>query len=118
MLHKWAIIVNIALYSCLENMEIKISDELNSIIRYAREEAMRTGSYGIGPDHLFLGMMRQADNDACKVLSALGVDADAFKRFIDSHIFTNESIPYSEADKICPERPEYHSDGGLKDELR
>ena len=100
MLHKWAIIVNIALYSCLENMEIKISDELNSIIRYAREEAMRTGSYGIGPDHLFLGMMRQADNDACKVLSALGVDADAFKRFIDSHIFTNESIPYSEADKI------------------
>ena len=71
MLHKWAIIVNIALYSCLENMEIKISDELNSIIRYAREEAMRTGSYGIGPDHLFLGMMRQADNDACKVLSAL-----------------------------------------------
>ena len=48
MLHKWAIIVNIALYSSLENMEIKISDEHNSIIRYAREEAMRTGSYGIG----------------------------------------------------------------------
>ncbi len=81
-------------------MEIRISDELNSIIRYAREEAMRTGSYGIGPDHLFLGMMRQGDNDACKVLAALGVDIDAFKRFIDSHIFTNESIPYSEADKI------------------
>ena len=81
-------------------MEIKISDELNSIIRYAREEAMRTGSYGIGPDHLFLGMMRHADNDACKVLAGLGVDMDAFKRFIDSHIFTNESIPYSESDKI------------------
>ena len=81
-------------------MEIKISDELNSIIRYAREEAMRTGSYGIGPDHLFLGMMRQGDNDACKVMATLGIDIDAFKRFIDSHIFTNESIPYSEADKI------------------
>ena len=81
-------------------MEIKISDELNSIIRYAREEAMRTGSYGIGPDHLFLGMMRQGDNDACKILVGLGVDTDEFKRFIDSHIFTNESIPYSEADKI------------------
>ncbi|MBO4231025.1 MAG: ATP-dependent Clp protease ATP-binding subunit [Bacteroidales bacterium] len=81
-------------------MEIKIYDELNSIIRYAREEAMRTGSYGIGPDHLFLGMMRQGDNDACRTLAALGVDIDAFKRFIDSHIFTNESIPYSEADKI------------------
>ena len=93
-------IVIIVNRTILENMEIKISDELNSIIRYAREEAMRTGSYGIGPDHLFLGMMRQGDNDACKVISALGVDIDAFKRFIDSHIFTNESIPYSEADKI------------------
>ncbi len=81
-------------------MEIKISDELNGIIRYAREEAMRTGSYGIGPDHLFLGMMRQADNEACKVLVGLGVDINEFKRFIDSHIFTNESIPYSESDKI------------------
>ena len=27
-------------------MEIRISDELNDIIRYARDEAMRTGSYG------------------------------------------------------------------------
>ena len=101
MLHNPAIFVNIALSdSFSRDMEIRISDELNSIIRYAREEAMRTGSYGIGPDHLFLGMMRQGDNDACKTLATLGVDTDAFKRFIDSHIFTNESIPYSEADKI------------------
>lgn len=81
-------------------MEIKISDELNSIIRYAREEAMRTGSYGIGPDHLFLGVMRYGENDACRVMAGLGVDLTEFKRFIDSHIFTNESIPFSEADKI------------------
>jgi ATP-dependent Clp protease ATP-binding subunit ClpC len=81
-------------------MEIKISDELNSIIRYAREEAMRTGSYGIGPDHLFLGMMRHADNDACRVMTGIGVDLMDFKRFIDSHLFKNESIPFQEADKI------------------
>ena len=37
---------------------IQISDQLNGIIKYAREEAMRTGSYGIGPDHLFLGIIR------------------------------------------------------------
>ena len=81
-------------------MEIKISDELNDIIRYARDEAMRTGSYGIGPDHLFLGILRHGENAACKVIVGLGVDTDAFKRFIDSHIFTNEPIPYSESDKI------------------
>lgn len=81
-------------------MEIRISDELNDIIRYARDEAMRTGSYGIGPDHLFLGILRHGDNAAFKVVTGLGIDADNFKRFIDSHIFTNEPIPYAESDKI------------------
>ena len=38
-------------------MEIKVTEELNRIINYAREEAMRTGSYGIGPDHLMLGLI-------------------------------------------------------------
>lgn len=81
-------------------MEIKISNELNDIIRYAREEAMRTGSYGISPDHLFLGLLRHGENDACKALSGLAVDSDSFKRFIDSHIFINKPVPYSETDKI------------------
>lgn len=81
-------------------MEIRISDELNDIIRYARDEAMRTGSYGIGPDHLFLGILRHGDNAAFKVVTGQGIDADNFKRFIDSHIFTNEPIPYAESDKI------------------
>ena len=81
-------------------MEIRISDELNDIIRYAKDEAMRTGSYGIGPDHLFLGILRHGDNAAFRTVTGLGIDADNFKRFIDSHIFTNEPIPYSESDKI------------------
>ncbi len=81
-------------------MEIRISDELNDIIRYSRDEAMRTGSYGIGPDHLFLGLLRHGDNTAFKAIVGLGIDADNFKQFIDSHIFTNEPIPYSESDKI------------------
>ena len=81
-------------------MEIRISDELNDIIRYAKDEAMRTGSYGIGPDHLFLGVLRHGDNAAFKAIVAQGIDTDGFKRFIDSHIFTNEPIPYSESDKI------------------
>ena len=81
-------------------MEIRISDELNDIIRYARDEAMRTGSYGICPDHLFLGVLRHGDNAAFRTVTGLGIDADNFKRFIDSHIFTNEPIPYAESDKI------------------
>jgi len=52
-------------------MEIRISDELNDIIRYARDEAMRTGSYGIGPDHLFLGVLRHGDNAAFRTVTGL-----------------------------------------------
>mgnify|MGYP004456302019 FL=1 len=81
-------------------MEIRISGELNDIIRYAKDEAMRTGSYGIGPDHLFLGVLRHGDNVAFRTVTGLGIDADNFKRFIDSHIFTNEPIPFAESDKI------------------
>ena len=52
-------------------MQIQISDALNGIIKYAREEAMRTGSYGIGPDHLFLGIIRHEENTAFQVLQGL-----------------------------------------------
>ena len=81
-------------------MEIKISEALNGIIKYAREEAMRTGSYGIGPDHLFLGIVRHEDNHAYKALQALGLDPAELRQYIDNHIFTNENIPYSELEHI------------------
>ena len=81
-------------------MDIKISNELNGIISYAREEAMRTGSYGIGADHLFLGIIRHDDNRAATVLKRVDVNVEALKKFIDSHIFTNERIPFSELDNI------------------
>lgn len=81
-------------------MEISISDELNSIINYSRDEAMRTGSYGIAPDHLFLGIIRHAENTAADALRGLACDLQEMKQFIDNHIFTNEHIPYSDIDKI------------------
>jgi ATP-dependent Clp protease ATP-binding subunit ClpC len=81
-------------------MEISISDELSSIINFSREEAMRTGSYGIAPDHLFLGTIRHRENTAVDALRGVMVDIDEMKQFIDEKIFTNEHIPYSDIDKI------------------
>ena len=81
-------------------MEISISDELNSIISYSREEAMRTGSYGIAPDHMFLGIIRHRENTAADALKGLAVDLEEMKQFIDNYIFTNEHIPYSEIDNV------------------
>ena len=81
-------------------MEIGISDELNSIINFSREEAMRTGCYGIAPDHLFLGILRHRENAGCDALMGTGVDVNEMKQFIDSRIFTNEHIPYSDIDSV------------------
>jgi 4-alpha-glucanotransferase len=81
-------------------MEISISDELNSIINFSREEAMRTGSYGIAPDHLYLGIIRHRENVAVDTLRGLEINIDEMKEFIDSRILTNEHVPYSEIDKV------------------
>ena len=81
-------------------MDITVSEELNGIIRYAREEAMRTGCYGIGPDHLFLGIIRHSENVAANTLRGIDVDTDQLKKFIDSRVFTNEHIPYEELEHI------------------
>ena len=81
-------------------MQIQISDELNAVIKYAREEAMRTGSYGIGPDHLFLGIIRHEENAAFTTLRSVGIEPADLKTFIDQRIFTNETIPYEQIDHI------------------
>ncbi len=81
-------------------MQLQVSEELNLVIKYAREEAMRTGSYGIGPDHLFLGIIRHEENLAFKALQNLGVEPADLKLFIDQRIFTNETIPYDQLEHI------------------
>ena len=81
-------------------MPLQVSEDLNKIIAYAREEAMRTGSYGIGPDHLFLGVIRHEENAAFSTLQHLGVEPADLKSFIDQRIFTNETSPYEQIDHI------------------
>ena len=81
-------------------MQLKVTEDLNLVIKYAREEAMRTGSYGIGPDHLFLGIIRHEENPAFKALQDLAIEPADLKTFIDQRIFTNETIPYEQIDNI------------------
>lgn len=82
-------------------MQLQVSEDLNQVIKYAREEAMRTGSYGIGPDHLFLGIIRQEENAAFRSLQSLGIEPADLKTFIDQRIFTGETLPYEQLDHIA-----------------
>ena len=82
-------------------MQLQVSEDLNLVIKYAREEAMRTGSYGIGPDHLFLGIIRHEENAAFRTLQSLGVEPADLKTFIDQRIVTGETLPYEQLDHIA-----------------
>ncbi len=79
---------------------MKISKEFDAIIGFAREEAMRTGSFSIEADHLFLGILRHTANSAVDTLHSLGVDTAGCKAEIDAQIFHEQGIPYGAEDSI------------------
>lgn len=81
-------------------MQTRFSDEIEKIVEYARDEAMRTGYFAICTEHILLGVLRHADNKACEMLSSLGEDLDQLKRRIDAQILRSESIPYDEMEDI------------------
>lgn len=81
-------------------MQTRFSEELEKIVEYARDEAMRTGYYAICTEHLLLGMLRHSGNKACNLLVSLGEDLDQLKRRIDAQILKSRSIPYEEMDDI------------------
>ena len=49
-------------------MNRQLSEELNQILSYSKEEAMRLGSYTITPDHIVLGIIRHQDNEAFEII--------------------------------------------------
>jgi ATP-dependent Clp protease ATP-binding subunit ClpC len=85
-------------------MEIKFSPELLCILNYARDEAMRTGSYGIGADHIMLALLRHADNNACRALAACGIASDGLKEAIDRKIFSERAVPWQDRAMVRPTR--------------
>ena len=85
-------------------MKIKFSQELLTILGYARDEAMRTGCYGIGADHIVLGLLRHRDNNACRALEACGIDLEAFKEAIDERVFSDRAVPWHDQAQVRPTR--------------
>ena len=79
---------------------MKISEEFDAIIGFAREEAMRTGDFSIHADHLFLGLLRHRDNEAVRKLLEAGIEPAACKSYVESFLFRKEAVPYSMAEEI------------------
>ncbi len=81
-------------------MNLQLSNELNEIISYSREEAMRMGSYTIGSDHLILGIIRHQDNSAFEALMSFGTEYRVFKSKIEELVKVGEIVPFEQADKL------------------
>jgi len=84
----------------LSIMNLQLSTELNDILSYSREEAMRLGSVLVTPDHFILGIIRHRENDAHTMLSAMGVHDETLKSRMEARLRTGEMIPYSQANRL------------------
>ena len=55
-------------------MDSNFSPKVKEIISYSREEALRLGNDFIGTEHLLLGLIREGDGMALRVLQSMQVD--------------------------------------------
>lgn len=64
-------------------MDNNFSTQVKEIISYSREEALRLGNDFIGTEHLVLGLLRDGENNAVKILKALNVDVSELRKEIE-----------------------------------
>ena len=67
-------------------MEAKFSPRVKDVISYSREEALRLGHDYIGTEHLLLGLIREGDGMAIKILKGAGVDTARLRRSIEDAV--------------------------------
>ena len=67
-------------------MEAKFSPRVKDVISYSREEALRLGHDYIGTEHLLLGLIREGDGLAIKILKHVGVDTARLRRSIEDAV--------------------------------
>ncbi len=64
-------------------MDNNFSAQVKEIISFSREEALRLGNDFIGTEHLLLGLIRDGENMAIKVLKNLNVDLYELRKEIE-----------------------------------
>lgn len=67
-------------------MEGNFSDRLQDVIRLSREEALRLGHDYIGTEHLLLGLIREGEGVALKLLRNLDCDLVRLKKAVEETV--------------------------------
>lgn len=64
-------------------MDNNFSAQVKEIIGYSREEALRLGNDFIGTEHLVLGLIRDGENTAIRILKSLNIDLYELRKEIE-----------------------------------
>jgi ATP-dependent Clp protease ATP-binding subunit ClpC len=64
-------------------MDNNFSAQVKEIISFSREEALRLGNDFIGTEHLLLGLIREGDNTAVRILKSFNVDLYELRKEIE-----------------------------------
>jgi ATP-dependent Clp protease ATP-binding subunit ClpC len=67
-------------------MEAKFSQRVKEVLSFSREEAVRLGNDYIGVEHLLLGMIREGEGLALRILGYLNVDITDLRKTIENAI--------------------------------
>jgi ATP-dependent Clp protease ATP-binding subunit ClpC len=67
-------------------MEGNFSNRVREVISYSREEAIRLGHDYIGTEHLLLGIIREGEGIAVKILRNLGCDLLKLKKAVEDTV--------------------------------
>lgn len=79
-------------------MEARFSPRVKEVISYSREEASRLGHNYIGTEHLVLGMIREGEGTALKILKWLKVDLEGLRQDLEMAIQPSGSNKVSMGD--------------------
>ena len=77
-------------------MDAKFSPRVKDVITYSREEALRLGHSYIGVEHLLLGIIREGEGTAIRILEGLHVDLERLRQTVENSIKTNKSATASQ----------------------
>ena len=81
-------------------MAEKFSPQVRNVISYSREEALRLNHNYIGIEHLLLGLIREGEGLAIKVLHSLDVDPVVIRRAVERAVADNSSPLKSPDEKL------------------
>jgi len=81
-------------------MHLQLTNELNDILTYAKEEAMRLGNMIVSTDHLVLGILRHGENITVETLAAMGANTAELKAHLEEALKATEPVPFEKENMV------------------